>query len=340
MALSGNALIMREVNTNLVRKTLKAMKQATKQQIAKTTGLSTVTIATIMQQLTEANEVVEIEPIPSAGGRPAHQFQFNKNFAHALTLFTHEQEGQDMLYIRVANLFGECVKAQDIPLDNIRLDSFVPWIDTYLEEFPSIRAIGFGLPGFEFGGKIIVLDYPALVGTQLTNYYFDRYHLPIVFENDVNAAVMGYCKRVQIQPEAVVIYAYFPKKYPPGSGICADGKLFKGVSNAAGEFSNIPFEFDWLDPNLYLSSEHFCPAITKVIVTMSSLLNPSLVILHGDFLTPDSIQTITQSCSEYLPQSSIPNIQLSEDFTADYQTGMIAETLACLEPRISLVQSA
>ncbi|HEX2981724.1 MAG TPA: hypothetical protein VHO48_15795 [Anaerolineaceae bacterium] len=337
---SGNALTMREVNINLVRNSLKARKQATKQQIAEATGLSIVTVATIMQELVEANEIFEVDQAPSSGGRPAHQFRFNADFAHGLALFTHEQDGQDLLHIRVANLYGECVKAQDVVLEDIQLESFAPWIDACLQEYPSIRAIGFGLPGFEVDGQIILLDYPALVGARLTEIYSRRYRLPVIFENDVNAAVVGYCKRKDVPPESAVIYAYFPGKYAPGAGIYLDGNLYKGASNFAGEISRLPLGIDWLDPALYRSAEQFCPAIARVVIAVSSLLNPHSVVLYGSFLTAASIDAIRQICAAHLPQTSVPAILLSEDFTADFQAGMIAETLACLEPRLSLIHSA
>lgn len=339
MTISGNALLMREVNTNLVRTSLKTRKQATRQQIAEETGLSTVTVATIIQQLIETNEIFQIGPIPSNGGRPAYQFRFNENFAHVLALFTHEQDGKDLLHIRIANLYGEVVQAQDVALENIHIASFEPWIDACLQEYPSIRAIGFGLPGFELNGKIILVDYPALIGERLCEVYSQRYHLPVIFENDVNAAAIGYCKRKKLQSEAAIIYAYFPKKYPPGAGIYLNGKLYKGLSNYAGEFSTIPFEIDWLNPTLYQSPRQFCPALAKVIIAMNSLLNPHSIVLYGSFLTPDSIETISQICAERLPLSSIPHLLLAEDFTADFQAGILAETLACLEPHLSLIHS-
>lgn len=338
MSLSGNALIIRELNTNLVRKALRAMRQATKQKIAEATGLSTVTVATIIQQLVDDKEAFEVEQAPSSGGRPAHQFRFNENFAHVLVLFTHEQAGQDLLHIRVANLNGEVIKAQDVVLEDVQIDSFGPWIESTLKEVPSIRAIGFGLPGFEVAGKIILLDYPALVGAQLSGVYSQKFHLPVVLENDVNAAAVGYCKRKEIQPETTLIYAYFPKKYAPGAGICLDGKLYKGASNYAGEISNLPLGIDWLNPALYQSPEQFCPAIAKTVIAMCSLLNPHLVILHGSFLTDESIKVIRQICSTQLPQTSVPQIYLSKDFPTDYQAGIIAETLNRLEPQLSLVQ--
>ena len=339
MNISGNSILLREVNTNLVRKVMKLKRLATKQQVSEATGLSIVTVSTIIQQLVESNEVFEVDQAPSSGGRPASQFSFNENFSQVLVLFTHEQAGKDILHICVANLYGECVKTQNIPLDQISLKTFEPWIDEYLREFPSIRAIGFGLPGFEVNGKIIVLDYPALVGEQLSQYYSSRYQLPVIFENDVNAAVVGYCTKNESESESTVIYVYFPKKYPPGAGIFIDGKVYKGVSNYAGEFSSIPFGINWCESSLYQSQDQFCPAISKVIIAMSSLLNPRKIVLFGDFLTSESLEKINQNCSSILPSTSVPDLYLSDNFTSDYQNGMITETLASLETQISLYQS-
>lgn len=339
MNISGNASILREINTYIVRQILKSERLVTKQQIAEISGLSTVTVSTIIQRLLEDNEVFEADQAPSSGGRPAHQFCFNENHSHVLVLFTHEQFGQDILHLCVANLYGECVKTQSVPLDKIELNTFVPWIDAYLKEFPTIRAIGFGLPGLEVNGKIIVLDYPALVGKKLTQFYSDRYQLPVIFENDVNAAVMGYCKTIEEPSGTTVIYTYFPKKYPPGAGIYIDGKLYKGMSNYAGEFGVIPFEIDWQDLALYQNVDQYGPAISKVIIAMSGLLNPQKIILFGDFLTSETLEKIRQLCSLVLPSTAVPQLFLSDNFTDDYQRGMVSVTLEVLEPQINLFQS-
>jgi hypothetical protein len=141
---------------------------------------------------------------------------------------------------------------------------------------------------------------------------------------------------MNIQSEAAVIYAYFPRKYPPGVGIYLDGKLYKGISNYAGEISSLPFGIDWLDPALYLVPEQFCQAIAKVVIAMSCLLNPHSVVLHGSFLDTASVESIRQICASHLPSTSIPQLLFSEDFPSDFQAGMIAGTLARLEPQLSL----
>jgi predicted ArsR family transcriptional regulator len=83
---------MKEVNVNLVRKYLKTRNQATKQQIAEAAGLTTVTVATSIQGLVGADEIYQVDQAPSSGGRPAHRFRFNENFAHVLALYAHEQD--------------------------------------------------------------------------------------------------------------------------------------------------------------------------------------------------------------------------------------------------------
>lgn len=336
MNVSGNALVMKEMNINLVRRTLKAQQQATKHQIAEATGLSTVTIGTILQKLVEDHIVFEVGLVASMGGRPAQQFRFNENYAHVLVLFTHEQNGLDRLYLRVVDLFGTCIHELDTPLADIHLRAFESHIDAVIEQYSAIRAIGFGLPGVELEGKILLSDYPALVGTAFLEHYRERYQLPVLFENDVNAACVGYCKRNRIVAEAAVVYLYFPQKYPPGGGIYINGKLYKGNSHYAGEVALLPLDVDWRSPELYITFERICDAVAKVIVSTSSLLNPHRVVLYGEFFTTDHLTVIQQKCAVLLPANSIPAVGLAHDFTLDYQEGMIEETLALLEPQLSI----
>jgi hypothetical protein len=335
MSISANALVMKEININLVRRTLKALKQATKHQIAEATGLSTVTVATLLQELVEHHEAFEAGFAASIGGRPARLFRFNENHAHVLILFTHEREGLDMLHARVVNLFGIALYERDTPLAAIDLRAFEPYIDLAMQEYPSIRAIGFGLPGVVLNGKFIAGDYPELVGAELLAHYQKRYQVPILFENDVNAASVGYSKRTGIDA-ATLVYLYFPQKYPPGAGIVIDGKLRKGSSNFAGEIGSLPFGVNWYDPDLYTSLERVTDAIAQLTIIVSSLLNPHRLILFGAFLTLSHLERIRQQCTLRLSPHAIPAIRLTEDFTLDYQTGMIEETLALLEPQRSI----
>ena len=69
------------MNRELVRQTLKKMGQGTKSMVAEATGLSVATCRSILLELLEAGELVELDLEESSGGRPAQIYKFNENFS-------------------------------------------------------------------------------------------------------------------------------------------------------------------------------------------------------------------------------------------------------------------
>ncbi|MDF2613307.1 MAG: hypothetical protein K0S71_1093 [Clostridia bacterium] len=335
--IGGNALVIKEVNINLVRKVLKEKGQATKQQIAEETGLSTVTVGSVLQQLIKENEVFEAELSSSRGGRPAKQFQYNNDFALVLTLFPYEAEGNIVIHCMVANLSGESIFEKNEEVSHIDLESLEHMINPLMSTYPAISAIGIGLPAVESNGKIVVSDYKALIGISLTSHFNDLYQRPVIIENDVNAAVVGFVKRKELIRGHAVVYLYFPDKYPPGAGIFIDGKLYRGKGNFAGEVSNIPVGVSWSE-SLYQSFEELCDAIAKLIIIMSSVLSPEHIVLSGHYINQTHVNAIIQGVCSHLPQNIMPSISLSENYIDDYALGMIEETLEILEPDIVLTR--
>lgn len=332
MGRNGNAIVIKEINENIVRKALKKREYATKQQIAEDTGLSIVTVGTILQRLVQNKEAYETNLAESNGGRPAHQFRYNENSTYVLTLITY---GLDILHVGVFNLFGKCVYSYQTELRDINLHTFESYVSDAIERFPTIKSIGFVLPGMESDGKMFLSDYKKLTGTPFSKHYSTLFHLPVLVENDVNSAVIGYCKRMKIGAETSV-YLYFPEKYPPGAGIGIDGKLYRGSGNYAGEVADIPLGIDWRDPSLYLSSERFCEACVKLIAAVCCVLNPANVILYGSFLNPGQVESIRQNCESFLPKGVAPRVMGSGQFVLDCQNGIAEEALLLSESKLEL----
>ncbi len=334
--ISGNSLVIKEININLVRKILRNMKQATKQQIAEITGLSTVTVGSVLQHLIKENEVFEADLASSKGGRPAQQFRYNENFSLALTLFPYETDGSIMIHAAVINLSGELVYKINESAHSITLEAFENIVQPLMIRYPSIQAIGFGLPSVENGGEIILSDYKALVGLSLATHFNAVYQVPIIVENDVNAAVMGFAQN-QIPTEHTIVYLYFPDFHAPGAGIRINGKLYKGRGNFAGEVAAIPLGITW-GQALYQDFDELCEAASKLIVTICCLLNPDYITFSGSYLTQAHISQITKLSSSQLPHSIVPETLLSSNFIDDYQHGMTKLTLELLEPDITLTK--
>ncbi len=67
ISVPGNALLIKQINTRLVRTSLKTVKKATKLQLAALTGLTNVTVGTILHELLQSGEISEGDLIPSMG---------------------------------------------------------------------------------------------------------------------------------------------------------------------------------------------------------------------------------------------------------------------------------
>ena len=340
-SLSGNSLLMKEVNSNIILKALKHEKKATTQRLSEITGLSTVTVGSILQKFLETNEVFKDDIIPSNGGRPAHRFCYNAEYSHVLSIYTHEYNGKDMVYVSVVNLFGESIYKENFVLENIFLDSFEPVIDKLLKEYSTIKAIGFGLPGAEHNGIMITNDYKNLNGTRFSEHYRNRYNIPVKFENDVNAAVIGYCNihEEEIQSDGAVVYIYFPEKYSPGVGMYINGKVYKGSKHFAGEIKHMPIGIDWENLD-YSSFDDVCNAISKLIIVILYLLDPERIIIYGSFINEEYFKKINETCEETLMETTMPKIYKSEDFNSYFEKGISKSTLDLLEKTLMLIKAA
>ncbi|WP_353625767.1 hypothetical protein [Bacillus sp. JCM 19041] len=154
--------LVKEINLNHVRHSLRQVETATKAQLAEATELSVVTINALVKELVELGEVFEDDTIPSGGGRPAATYRFNANFRLALVMLLKEHQGADVLMASVVNLNGETLKREDhsIPLfDHNRLDER---IHVFLKAYPVINVIGLGIPGQIVDGAIAVSSHQKL----------------------------------------------------------------------------------------------------------------------------------------------------------------------------------
>lgn len=333
-SISGNHIIMKELNINLVKDSLRAEKLATKQKLSELTGLTTVTISSILKDLIEKGEVYEYDIVASNGGRPAKRFCFNNEYSHAIIIYTNEINKESKINIRVINLEGRSIYKDTISFNEINLDSFENIIESLIIKFKSVKAIGFGLPGTEINNIMVFNDYKNLVGTNFTQYYQEKFKVPVILENDANAAVTGYFKNNGLENETIV-YIFFPSNYPPGAGIYLNGSPYKGRNNFAGEIKYIPLGIDWENINYNLFDD-ICSIISKLIISFSSVINPDKVVISANFISDKHIEAITLNCKNSISEIFIPEIVISSDFENDFENGIIECTLNLLKPKLSL----
>lgn len=318
MTQKGN--IIKELNLNKVRSALKDAGTATKPQLAEITGLSVVTINSLVNTLLDAGELLTDTILNSDGGRPAASFRYNSKFRLALTIFMHEYKGQDTAFYCVSDLRGEVIERTEQNLSSVNVDSFDSVIENLLCKYPQIKVICFGIPGEEVNQRLVISDYEKLKEQSLSGHILEKFHLPVHIENDINAAVMGYCHHNNIPTNKCIIGLYFPGKYPPGAGIYLNGHIYKGRDGLAGEIKYLPFGIDW-------ESFDYNPAdmeniMLKTIQAFQCMFNPDAIVLYGE-KTTDSISRIFQEKSlTTIEKIMLPEIITSTDLNTDFEAGI------------------
>ena len=325
----ANANLMKEINLNHVRRTMKQLEKATKPQLALLTGLSVVTINSLVKELLDFGELFEDNAVSSDGGRPAVAYRFNYDFNLAMVIHMHEKQGDDVVFTTVVNLHNDMVMKEEHAIPILDSSQLYEMIDQTLSLYPSIKVIGIGIPGQSVNGEITVSSHKKLLGVRLIEEVESRFGLPVVLENDVNAAISGYCSREPSSEDLCVLGVYFPDKYPPGMGIHIEGNIVRGKYGLAGEIKFLPMDVDWSSS---LTAEHFMEILSRMIQTFNAVLAPDKIVVYQTKIDEDIWVKPWESYKSKHRMPYYPEIIFSDMFYEDFEEGMRWLTLKELEP--------
>ena len=323
MGKRADTKMMKEMNKNLIRNHFRVNLETTAAQLAQYTGLSVVTVNALLREMVESQEIFVGESMPSNGGRPSTLYHYNDMFRCAAVIYGFNREGIDHIQLLVTNLLGKCIYEKTCVFEEIKDHSFDDLLDEAFKIYPTIEAIAFGLPGTEENGVITINDYKEIIGDTFLKHYKERYKVPIIFVNDINAAVNGYYHhKLEEEKAQTVVGLVFNRVYLPGSGIVINGEMYTGKANFAGEVAYMPIEVDWLSID-YTDQEVITEAVSKVIAFMSCVIAPDHFVVYGDFWTEGSEALMKEKAEKLLKHVFKVNVTTSHTFEEDYKLGMI-----------------
>jgi len=318
----ADAALMKRMNRETVLRALKACGEATKPELAKATGLSVVTVNALVAGMLADGDILPCGVAPSTGGRPSMRYAFNKNRRFTAVVFGHWKDGGDLIHFLLVNLSGEVVWRREARLSGICVESFAPALDEVFGQYRPVTRIVFGLPGEEFEGEISLIDYEALEGARFMPFYRDRYGVPVMFVNDVNAMVCGYCAARPELRRDTVVGLYFPRLYNPGAGVVIHGGLYAGKRNFAG-LAALAADIDWLGMD-YADRGAVVENLARIASVYACVLAPSRIVLYGDFLDPSFGADVARRAEARLLGKFPLSIDIPEDMERDFQAGLIA----------------
>ncbi|MGO4549288.1 ROK family protein [Paenibacillus sp. 2TAB23] len=335
----NNTMRVKKMNQELVRQTLKTLKQAKKSSVAQTTGLSVATCGSILNDMLATGELMELDVEGSNGGRPAKVYQYNMNFSYIACIIIKTGINARSMEFTVANLDGEAVEQgyeENTRMDAATIDQL---IDRLIFQYPQIRAVGIGVPGSVNQGAINGSDIPELVNVQLEAPIREKYGIEVILENDMNLTVYGFYQKQDYDKEKTIAVATFIEGSLPGAGIMVDGHIHRGSTRFAGEIAFLPFGISHEEQFRQLHDRNtFHSLAARAVSSLIAIMNPESIALTGSLIQPTDVDLIRQECLKNIPEMHMPQLMLLEYPDEDYMYGLIAMTQESLAYSLQLVE--
>ena len=330
--LTARPRLLKQANLSQIRRVIKRRGTATRAEIAGETQISSTTVRSLLAEMMENGEIESIGHDKSSGGRKAERYRFkpDKYYGAAICI-----SGSDMHGL----LVGICGEI----LETVRLEftgsDYEPAICAFLDELMArkdIKSIGIGVPGIVEGGAFWqgTGGSDELCRYDLGDRLAERYRIPVVMENDLNATAIGfgrcYAKEFPCESPEHTNMAYLHlEKTCVSAGFIVGGRIVRGFRNFAGELGLIPMEDgrildEWLMSAL--DDKDYTDLMIRIISWICGILNPQYVVLGGPDLRTDCIGPISDGFSALLPKHMTAEILYSADMWHDYHDGMASLT--------------
>lgn len=339
--ITNNSIHLKQLNIEIIKKALKQCKAATKAQISQVTGLSVATCNNIIGELVKSKEVLELDYEESSGGRRAKRFCYNNAFCLTALIIAQAEDGKYYLNNFIVDAAQQVIFHHKVEYKSIGAQEFIDQISSMREQYPNIKALGISIPGVVDKGEIVYcVDIPSLNDTPILNALKAQCELPIVIDNCMNLAAIGFYNGQNYQKGTSIVYMEFTKQLGPGAGIIVDGRLVKGITNFAGEISFLPLGVPREDiPSLYDNEDSFCSLVAKSIICAIAIINPKTIALTGSPFHKGLLPVLYEMCSLHIPKQHMPDLVLVEQSNEEeILHGLITVTQQKLDCTIQLVK--
>ncbi|AUH00753.1 ROK family protein [Prodigiosinella confusarubida] len=306
-------------NVVLVTDALKSLGSATKAELAVMTGLSIATCGAVLNELSLSGEVLALGQEVSRGGRPAQRYAYNPDYFSVLSLYAQGSDAAAQIIWSVNSATGGSLAQGEVRFLPLVLETFYQQIASLLVKYPSIKALGVGLPGVVVKGSVATCDISAFAGVALEQQLWERFGVYVQADNDMNYTVYGFYRSSCDGVTAPVAYIFKPDVPCLGCGMVINGQVLHGASQFAGEVSNLPFKD--MD-KLPVADE-----MAKVIVSLAAIINPVTIALSGRKIGEALIPQLLQRCHMHIPVQHMPTLTYRPSMRQDYLQGITELTL-------------
>lgn len=318
---------MKHAVRRALRSSLLELGSGTKAELSDRLGISFPTVGKVLEQMKQEGEVILLGLDESSGGRRANRYAFNPDYMLGLAVYYEKEQSVYTIF----NWNGDLIesKVEDGILHH-GPEALASQLSNWIRSYPKIRSIAVGLPAAVRDGVIFhIPSYGTFQDYDLKSYLETLFSIPVVVENDMNAAVLG-CQNLNGSEEASLVYVYLGHN-GPGAGLLINGQVVRGRSFFSGEIGFVPMdkENNLLgmlgsrnsskrpgDPN-----EEQIDALSRLSATFAAIVNPDAILWCEHDLLPSALISIKKRASAYVPERHLPEMLL-RDWEHDYIAGL------------------
>lgn len=312
--------LVREHNLAILRRTLFSARQATRQELSRRTGISTVTLGGLLQELVRSGDALELETSQPASGRPAQVYAFNPRLRLGLTLFAQSIPNGFSFSAALLDMYGQALYKEEITEDLADENATYRLLCRLTANRP-VAAVAIGLPGIGLREYFCGHHASKLLSISGVQRFSAETHIPVDLENDVNLAALGYAEAAGLPDSASMAYLYLFARCYGGSAIYLSGRLHTGKDRFAGEMHPDILGVDWSQMDT-ADAEAICSGLLKTARPYISILAPDQIVIASDYITEAQLAAVQARLLARFGERACPRLFLSHGFQADYMRGI------------------
>ena len=329
-----NATQMRQVNRSAILELVRQFSPIARSEISRLLELSMPTVIRIVDELIEGGLVRSTGETAGETGRPRELLEYNKNGG---TVIGIDLSGTK-LYGALANIGGEILgEVRRSQHGSSGEDSFslVAEMIQFLiqqadESKQKLLGVAVGAPGVTHVEDGVVEWAPSLNWRNfpLKQRLSERFHLPVVVDNDVNLAVLG--EQWFGTGQGIHNLVLIAIGTGMGAGLVIDDVIYRGHHEAAGEVG-------YLLPDVKALDQRYDQFGAMENIVSGSGIAARAARLLSTSQPSEKIEAITANDVFDLARQGEPwAIQIVQE-TADYLSLVIANTSTLLDPELIIL---
>lgn len=305
--------IIRAQNTADIKRYLFKVGHAVASDIGIMTGVSMVTVHSIIKDLLKEGSITEGEVVQKGVGRPALEYKFNYDYQTSLLISViWKPKRLDLQFVgEVVNLSGEVLEKRIMDFKENSIEEFLSFFDEVYLDFPDINNIGVMIPGKIHNGVVLSGWTDIYRGWNMEEALFQRTKKPIFIQNDAHLITVGYCISQDIPASEMIIGIYYPTAGKPGITIYTNENLIEGKDSLAGEAKFLP-QFMYATPSKLRDEvvEH----LLNILPFYNAALAPHQFILSIDSMSENEILEPIRESQMLKDQINHPKFKYIQNF--------------------------